>query len=116
MRQTVETFVCGVITGMLAVMLVGVVFDFQRPVPAKPVVAVPLQPQPQLERSPRPSDPVLEAERLMPLELRACVSTEVSNEYRRQMQRFEDAMRFVLEKAIGSCKATYRPPPSIAQR
>jgi hypothetical protein len=111
MGRALATFVGGVIVGAGVVVTSGHLAGFQRPVPPvrPPVVAEPVQ------RCATWAE--YEAvERGIPKDLQECVGREMTGDHHREMGRFQDRMKWSLERAVGTCVAMRKTPPSVTRR
>jgi hypothetical protein len=118
MRQTVETFVGGVVVGALVVLTAGVLLGFQRSVPVAPapVVAAAAKQRTFGQGCTTIWAEFDAAERSIPTHLQECVSRLTGAGFQRQTQIHQREMAAVIHRAIGSCAATYQPPATVAQR
>ena len=112
MRQAVTTFVGGVIVGAGLLGTTGYLARFQRPVrqASPPVAASPIQKC----SSGWIDDEVFQAN--IPTELQQCVGRETTGDHNREMERFHNRMKWSLERAVGTCVAMQKTPPSITGR
>ena len=103
MRQTLTTFILGVIVGVGIVVGTGYAAGFQRPAPVLPQAAA---------AQPKQSagwEDYAAVERNIPKDLQECVG-------RLQMTIYQRELKFALEKALGTCLAMQKPPRSVAQK